>query len=415
MPTFLHAADLHIDSPLRGLADDLGVRVREATRAAFRNLVDHALAKKVRFVVLAGDIFDDAHQAIATSRFIANELRRLAEANIPIVLVRGNHDHLADGSKVPWPSNVYELASDAPATVRFDALRVAVHGQSFPEKHVKRDLTPAYPAPVAGHLNVGVLHTALEGQAGEHSPYAPTTTESLAARGYSYWALGHVHRFVDLAHGGTRIVYPGNLQGRHVRETGAKGAALVTWEGETITRVDRLPCDVMRWHDLEVEVADAPFVAQASDTASQIAVATAADRSAGVDCAVRVTIRGVRLDAFDDPRPRLEHIVREAVANQLGRHVMLEEIRLAPATVTEALPAVLLEKLDAAQENLGGLAAGTELAATASDIWRRLGEVPGEELLRELAARAGVRSARQLGERALTLGRQKLQACLSKG
>jgi DNA repair exonuclease SbcCD nuclease subunit len=416
MPTFLHAADLHIDSPLRGLADDLGPRVRQATRAAFRRLVDVALERKVSFVVLAGDIFDDAHQAIDTSRFIAEQLRRLDEAGTPVVLVRGNHDHLAGGSKVPWPSNVHELPSDAPATVRLDGLRVAIHGQSYPEKHVRRDLAVAYPPPVAGLLNVGVLHTALEGHAGEHSPYAPTTVASLAARGYAYWALGHVHRFVDLEHEGTRIVYPGNLQGRHVREQGAKGAALVTWEDQAITRVEHIGCDVLRWHEHEVDVADGPLVEQASEAVSQLAALTAADRAEGVDCAVRVTIRGLRPEALDEPRPRLEHVVREEVKNQIGDRVMLEEIQFVPACgiVEEELPAVLVEKLDTAHANLVRThAADRELTAAVSDIWRKLGEAQADELLRALEAR-GVTSASKLAERALALGRQKLEARLSR-
>ena len=116
------------------------------------------------------------------------------------------------------------LSADRPETVSFPELALSVHGQSFRTRDVLDNLVPAYPPPVAGHLNVGLLHTALTGRPG-HASYAPCTVEQLAAHGYDYWALGHVHERCEVSRD-PWIVFPGNIQGRHSRETGAKGATL---------------------------------------------------------------------------------------------------------------------------------------------------------------------------------------------
>jgi hypothetical protein len=292
---------------------------------------------------------------------------------------------------------------------------VAVHGQSFPERHVRRDLTRDYPAPVPGLLNVGLLHTALEGHAGAHAAYAPTTLGALQARGYGYWALGHVHAHAALSHGGAEIVYPGNLQGRHARETGPKGAVLATWEGTKVTKVEHLPLDVVRWRACTVEAADAPsFIEQARSVAERLQPLLQPDLDGGVDLAVRLTVRGVRPELLAETRPRLEYLVQSALRDHCDDRVMLEDLVLEPATASSALPAVLLGHLDEACSNLVGDGA-SDLARASGDLWKKVADLRVDELTRELASRAGVSGATDLQSRALLLGRQKLEALLAKG
>jgi DNA repair exonuclease SbcCD nuclease subunit len=302
MPTFLHAADLHIDSPLRGLerrfegakATAFASKVREATRQALANLVDLAIARKVSFVVLAGDVVD-GDATLQTALFLSRQFGRLRAAGIPVFAALGNHDcsgliptHLApmDG--------VHVFARDRAETIECEG--VALHGRSYPVWDLRTDIAADYPQAVRGCLNVGVLHTALTGS-DEHDSYAPTSPQVLAAKGYAYWALGHIHKRQDnLVVDGSRIVFPGNLQGRSIRETGPKGCVLVSHEDARITDVEFVACDVVRWHIVEVAAAQTAEATQ-DLVHSAVLSATSRDREAGYACAVRVRVAGAHAEA----------------------------------------------------------------------------------------------------------------------
>ena len=254
---FLHAADLHLDSPLRGLDRYDGAPVDEArgaTRRAFDNLVAAALDYKVDFVVIAGDLYDGDWPDHNTGLFFIRGVTRLAEEGIAVVLVRGNHDAASRLTKaLRLPKNVHLLADARPETRVFDDFGVALHGQSFATAVVQADLAASYPAPIAGCFNLGLLHTSLDGRPG-HDPYAPTTLDVLRGKGYDYWALGHVHA-AEVACREPWVVYPGNTQGRHIRETGPKGCALVTVEDGEMTH-QAIALDVMRWDNLALDISD---------------------------------------------------------------------------------------------------------------------------------------------------------------
>ena len=186
---FVHAADIHLDSPLRGLNEYEGAPVeaiRGATRRAFANLVGLAIAEHVDFVILAGDIYDGNWKDYNTGQFFVNEVRKLDKAGIPVVLLYGNHDAESRITKhltLPDNTRPYLLPTDRPGTVTFDSLRVAVHGQGYADQAETRNLASEYPLPISGYFNVGVLHTALEGREG-HARYAPCALPELLARGY---------------------------------------------------------------------------------------------------------------------------------------------------------------------------------------------------------------------------------------
>ena len=223
---FLHAADLHLGSPLLGLAEkDEGVAARfaSASRAAFEDLVTAALEEDVAFAVIAGDVFDGDWRDASIGLFFSRQLARLANRGVPTYLLRGNHDAESIVTKsLVWPERVFEFATKRPNTFRIDELRVALHGRGFPHPAVRENYALDYPGPVRGWFNIGVLHTAC-GRAG-HENYAPCAPADLAARGYDYWALGHVHAFEIVARD-PWIVYPGNLQaqGDRVKKCVTKG------------------------------------------------------------------------------------------------------------------------------------------------------------------------------------------------
>ncbi len=276
---FIHCSDLHLDSPLDGLERYPGAPVaalRGATRQALTNLVSLAIERAADFVVIVGDVFDGDWRDMNTGLFFNHEMRRLERAGIPVYLKHGNHDALSELTRsLSLPANVQVFAANQAQTFRIDALRVALHGRSFARRSVPEDLAAAYPDPVPGYFNIGVLHTSLAGYAA-HDAYAPTSLDVLRGRGYDYWALGHVHAREVLSEAHPRIVYCGNLQGRHAAELGAKGCEWVEVTAGQV-RAEPVAVDVLRWAQIEVSIAGLHDVselwAHARDVMQQTAVA----------------------------------------------------------------------------------------------------------------------------------------------
>ena len=258
MFTFLHAADIHLDSPLKNLAvrEEAPVEtIRGAARRAFDNLIELAVVEEVDFLLLAGDLYDGSWKDYNTGLFFIDRMRRLRKAGIPVFLVSGNHDAASRITRaLRLPDNVTHLSSRSPQTIQLEDLRVAIHGQSYPRRAVSENLVLAYPDPVPDLFNIGLLHTALTGRPG-HEPYAPCTRDDLIHKEYDYWALGHIHQREEVCRD-PWIVFPGNLQGRHIRETGAKGATLVRVEHGQVAEVEFRELDVVRWTFLRLDCGD---------------------------------------------------------------------------------------------------------------------------------------------------------------
>lgn len=289
---FIHASDLHIDSPLRGLDRYEGApieRLRTATRSALERLVDKAISEHVDFVLFSGDIYDRDWQDFHTGLFFREQMVRLGRAQIRVLIVQGNHDAQGVISRqLTLPSNVTVFSSRSAQTFKIDELSVAIHGRSFPERAVDEDLVPSYPAAVPGFFNIGMLHTSLNGRTG-HDTYAPTDLLTLIAKGYDYWALGHVHAREVICEK-PRIVFPGNIQGRHANETGAKGCELVTVEAGHV-EAEFVSMDVVRWSQVSVPLNGIERLEALSDAfrhALEPSLVGAMDRLH----AVRVTLTG---------------------------------------------------------------------------------------------------------------------------
>ena len=329
---FIHAADLHIDSPLRGLSRYPGApleRLRGATRRALERLVDLALAEQVDFVLLAGDLYDRDWPDFHTGLFVRSQMVRLGQAGIRVFIVQGNHDaHGVITRQVSWPDNVKLFSSRSAETVHWAEIGVAIHGRSFPDRAVPEDLVPDYPPAVPGCFNIGLLHTSLTGMEG-HDTYAPTSVAVLQTKGYDYWALGHVHQRQVVSQQ-PRVVYPGNMQGRHARETGAKGCELVTVQGADISS-QFTALEVVRWHQLELDISALavlddlqPYLAAQLQAAAQTA-------ASDVLHAVRVVLTGESpLHALEAAQPgTLEAAVQAAAQDVLNADVWIERVRLA--------------------------------------------------------------------------------------
>ncbi len=252
---FLHVADIHLDSPLTGLARYEGLPVddvRAATRAAFENMIDFACRAAVDFVIIAGDLFDGDWRDMGTGLYLARQMGRLEKAGIPVFVLQGNHDAASVVTKnLPWPANVMRFGSRSPQTFRIEELGVALHGWGFAHQSAPDNLAIRYPDAVAGMFNIGVLHTSLSGRPG-HAAYAPCEIADLRSRGYDYWALGHVHTFERVSED-PLVIFPGNVQGRNIRETGAKGGVLVDVEDGAISRIEQVHFDVLRWARVAID------------------------------------------------------------------------------------------------------------------------------------------------------------------
>lgn len=252
---FIHCADLHIDSSLRGLRG-IDPRyadwIRTATRQAFTRLVDLAIDDAVDFVVIAGDLYDDEWKSADTGIFVTRQLARLAAAGIRVFAVAGNHDALSVVTRsVRWPETARCFGETA-ESVELETLGVAIHGRSFGDRHVGEDFVTGYPPARAGMFNLGLLHTSLTGATG-HATYAPCSAAQLTGVGYDYWALGHVHipRVVQTA---PHIVFSGNIQGRDIGETGPRGCYVVTVDRARRPTPWFIALDDVRWERLEVAV-----------------------------------------------------------------------------------------------------------------------------------------------------------------
>jgi DNA repair exonuclease SbcCD nuclease subunit len=361
----IHCADLHLDSPLLGLEVDPDApadRIRGATREAFVNLVDWALAEHARLLLIAGDLYDSDWPDWRTGQFLLRQIERLTRAGIRVVAIRGNHDAESIITKrLRWPEGATMLRADRAETVTFADLGIAVHGRSFATRDVAENLAASYPPPLAGYLNIGLLHTAAEGRTG-HSAYAPCSAAQLSSHGYEYWALGHVHAREELSRA-PWIVFPGNIQGRDIGEPGDKGATLITVQDGAITDVAHRSLDVVRWERIAVDVTGAADE-DAVLTKARAAFGAALDNADGRLLAARVLLQGACAAHADLSRSLAdtrEKLKGEALACGGAERIWLESVRV------ETRPAHDLAALRARTDQVGALIRAID-SAEAADV-----------------------------------------------
>lgn len=337
---FIHAADIHLDSPLRGLARYEGAPVEQmqsATRRAFINLIDLACEEAVDFMILAGDLYDMDWKDYNTGLFFNQQMNRLNQAGIAVYLLRGNHDAENLMTKqLRLPDNVHVFSAQQPETFVIEALGVALHGQSFAGRAVTEDLSEAYPPAMAGLFNIGVLHTSLNGREG-HQTYAPCTLSSLLMHGYDYWALGHVHKR-EVLNEQPYVVFAGNLQGRHARETGAKSCTLVEVQGKEIS-LRACEVDVLRWEVLELDARELQQLDELLDKAD-VAVTQALQNAGERPLAVRfvVTGRSVLHSELHSQFEQWSNELRATINNASAGKAWVEKIQLKTQPLRDNLP-----------------------------------------------------------------------------
>ena len=229
-------------------------RFASAGRDAFIDLVSKAIEARVDFFLISGDVYDCDWTDNSIGLFFNKQVGRLAQKDIPAYLIRGNHDAESVITRsLTLPPGVINFSTSRPETHRIEKLRVAIHGLGFAHREVTKNWAVEYPLALPGWFNIGMLHTSCEGNS-SHATYAPCSIADLKSRNYDYWALGHVHEYTELSQN-PWIVFPGNLQGRSIRECGEKGGVLVRVVDAQVSSVERIIVDRARFAEVRISVA----------------------------------------------------------------------------------------------------------------------------------------------------------------
>ena len=250
---FVHAADLHLDSPFTGMRAEAPSNVADAlyraTFDAYNNIVDLCISERVDALLVAGDIYDSADRSLRAQRAFINGLERLDEAEIRSFVCHGNHDPL-DGweARLTYPPSCHRFGPsfERVPVSNEDPDRAVIYGVSYPTREVTRNLVSDLDMVDPGSFSIGLVHASVGNNPG-HAPYAPCTLENLAQFGIHYWALGHVHNHQVLHEREPTVVYPGNPQGRHSNETGPRGVYLVEVSDSGGITLDFRSTDIVRW------------------------------------------------------------------------------------------------------------------------------------------------------------------------
>ncbi len=326
---FIHAADVHLDSPLRGLSryeSAPAESIRDACRRAFENLVDLAIEEKAAFVLLAGDLYDGDWKDYSTGIFLSQQMGRLGQHNISVFSVAGNHDAANRMTKVlDSPANMRILSSRKVEIIKIDDLAVAIHGRSFGTQHVDENLVAGFAAAEKNMFNIGLLHTSLNGREG-HAVYAPCSLNDLRSKGYQYWALGHIHK-QEFVSEDPCVVFSGCVQGRHIRESGAKGCVLVTVENNDVSAVETYSLDVLRWGLCCVDLTDVSTMREVLECARK-AIEKERISADGRPAAMRIRFEGTtaisdELAAYPE---RFEQQIKALGAEIAGDDLWIERV-----------------------------------------------------------------------------------------
>jgi exonuclease SbcD len=325
---FIHAADLHLDSPFRGIGEaSAGLReqLQSATLGALSRVVDHTIDSKADFLIIAGDIYDSKDRNLRALVSFRKEMERLAERNIPAFIVHGNHDPLNGwGSGFRLPSNVTAFGgrTDTEPYTRGGREVAEISGVSYTRERVTDNLAASFKRGENAPYSIAVLHANIGHQSG-HADYAPATVEELSEAGFNYWALGHVHTRTILASEPALLVYPGNTQGRNPRESGPRGCYQVDVDTYGRAHLEFIDTSVARWVNIELSIRTYSSIDQLID--SMVDKAKEESSSFEGPTIARCTLRGNGPLHRDLQRDSMSEELREV----LEAVVIPESVRIA--------------------------------------------------------------------------------------
>ena len=260
--SFIHTADLHLDSPFIGIYEinqELRESLVNATFEAYDTIIDLCIEKEVDFLLIAGDVYDSANKSLYAQLKFIKGLDRLSNAGIQTIIAHGNHDPLNGWSAtLNWPEDVHIMSGDTIDSIQLEKDEtpvVTIFGTSYPAQHIWTNLAQKFPKRENNEVfTIGLLHC-MVGSSTEHDPYAACTMQDLKDLDYDYWALGHIHVPSVINETNPVIVYSGNPQGRHIKEAGPRGCYLVTVDTKNEISKEFIETDTIRWYveDISIE------------------------------------------------------------------------------------------------------------------------------------------------------------------
>lgn len=259
--SFVHIADVHLDTPFKSRDENLRRFLRNSLRESFKAAVDIAISERVDALLIAGDFFDNDTLSFSTEKFILNLFKQLDEENINVLYVPGNHDpygHSYRISKISWPKNVHVFNQSNVETVNIyddkGDVKAVVLGAAHKNKNESRNIAEDFPEPNLSVPHIGLLHCLVldTNSNSDHERYAPCLIRELEEKGYTYWALGHIHKRQELQKN-KPIVYSGNIMGRNSKETGAKGGYVVHINDAGEVTYSFKELSSLRWEEIIVD------------------------------------------------------------------------------------------------------------------------------------------------------------------
>ncbi|WFA06272.1 DNA repair exonuclease [Bacillus sp. HSf4] len=259
--TFIHAADLHLDSPFHGLSrlpEEVYRRIKNSTFQSAANVFQLAVDERADFMLLAGDLFDEANRSLKAQMFLRNQFLKLRENDIKAYVIFGNHDHLGgEWTPVEWPDNVHIFSAEDIEEKPFykdGRLAASIYGYSYPERSVFANKASEMKKTTDAPFHIGMIHGTLAGESG-HDPYCPFSLQDLKNGQMDYWALGHIHKRQVISSGHPAVIYPGNTQSRHMKETGEKGCYLVKAHEGELSFAFKAVSDVL-WETVDLDISE---------------------------------------------------------------------------------------------------------------------------------------------------------------
>jgi DNA repair exonuclease SbcCD nuclease subunit len=293
--SFIHAADLHLDSPFSGLGvnnPELAESLRSATFEAFKAVIELSLKEGVDFLLVAGDVYDGEDKGLRAQVKFRDGLKRLHEAGIRTFIAHGNHDPLNGwSSTLQWPEGVH-VFRDHVETVKMEkdgTVLASIQGISYPKRDERRNLSRLFKR-TDSSFHIGLLHANVGSDTG-HEPYAPCTLDDLLQPEMDYWALGHVHNRRILSSDIPFAVYPGNTQGRNIREHGEKGCFLIRVGDDREVDVEFHPTDMIRWEEAELPIHNLQSEQDLMDALDHL-LSNILQKTSGRSVVARITLTG---------------------------------------------------------------------------------------------------------------------------